>query len=185
MAEALGHSKYNPTLLRDYLPESILAFFQSRWIRIFQRGLVCEAMKDSPHLLRASSFTSIDELHIFLRNHALKEIPLGEEPDATQSDTPTNAEISSVYVSVSPGIMSTLLSIEAAVDSAEKPESVCAKAKYWANVSKLVKSEILRNDDMLLKSHLDKAINMCEPMRVSHMIYQSSPKYHNIMSSLQ
>jgi len=172
MAEALGHSKYNPTLLRDYLPDSILAFFQSRWIRIFQRGIVCEAMKDSPYLLKATSFESMDELHTFLRNHALKDIPQMEAGEDPSPNNPTVSEVSSVYVSVSPGIMSALLSIEAAVDNAEEPNSVCAKAKYWASVSKLVTSEILRANDGLLKSHLCKAKEIYEPKRVQHMIYE-------------
>lgn len=171
MAEALGHSKYSPTLLRDYLPDSILAFFQSRWIRIFQRGIICEAMKDSPYLLKASSFESMDELHTFLRNHALKDIPHNEADEGHPLNNPTASEVSSVYVSVSPGIMSALLSIEAAVDTAEEPNTVCAKAKYWASVSRLVTLEILRANDGLLKSHLRKAQEMSEPKRVQHMIY--------------
>jgi hypothetical protein len=172
MAEALGHSKYNPSLLRDYLPDSILAFFQSRWIRIFQRGIICEAMKDSPYLLKASNFESMDELHNFLRNHALKDIPHNEVDEGQSPNNPTHSEVSSVYVSVSPGIMNALLSIEAAVDNAEEPNSVCAKAKYWASVSRLVTSEILRANDGLLKSHLSKAKEMSEPTRVQHMMYE-------------
>lgn len=65
MAKALGHAKYDPSLLGRYLPEAILAFFQTRWIRIFQRSFICEAMKDSPYLLEATTFETMDELHVF------------------------------------------------------------------------------------------------------------------------
>ncbi|AZP70642.1 hypothetical protein EJJ20_10915 [Pseudomonas poae] len=75
MSKALGHTRYDAELLRRYLPDAILAFFQSRWIRIFQRSFICEAMKDSPYLLEATDFSSMEELHTFLKNHALKDIP--------------------------------------------------------------------------------------------------------------
>lgn len=39
MAEALGHIKYDPQLLKHYLPEPILEFFQRRWILLFQKVL--------------------------------------------------------------------------------------------------------------------------------------------------
>ena len=75
MAEALGHKYYRPELLSFYLPETILNFFQSRWIRIFQKGIICEAMKDSKNFFKASKFNSLEELEEFMNLHSLKNIP--------------------------------------------------------------------------------------------------------------
>ena len=103
MSEALGHIKYKPELLSHYLPEPILQFFQSRWIRIFQKGIVCEAMKDSPLLLRASNFKTIDDIDLFLNNHALS---LPDDPAETGADE--NIDVRQVYISIDENILTVL-----------------------------------------------------------------------------
>jgi len=45
MAKALGHKKYNHRLISYYLPDPLLDFFQERWVRIFQTGMIVEALK--------------------------------------------------------------------------------------------------------------------------------------------
>lgn len=170
MAKALGHTRYDPALLRRYLPDAILSFFQTRWIRIFQRSFICEAMKDSPLLLEATEFASMDELHMFLRNHALKEIPshLKNPEKKTSKSEPRNSH---VYISIDVGIMTALLSLEAAVHKSEKPHEVCGRAKYWAELSKSVSNEIERGSDSLLKEHLSVAKNYINPTRMEKVIY--------------
>ena len=139
MSEALGHAKYKPDLLSHYLPEPILAFFQSRWIRIFQKGIVCEAMKDSPQLLRASNFKSMDDLDRFLVNHALNLPDDPDEPDEKQS-----SNVRDVCISVDENILSALLSLESAVSAADQ-QLVSAKAKYWSKFTSLIQVEIEKN----------------------------------------
>lgn len=86
MSDALGHEHYYPDLLSHYLPDAILAFIKARWIRIFQKALVCVAMEESPHLLRVTKFTSIDELDAFLENHRIEEIPSeASDPNAKRN----------------------------------------------------------------------------------------------------
>jgi hypothetical protein len=63
MAEALGHKYYRPELLSFYLPESILNFFQSRWIRIFQKGIICEAIVE---------VECEDNKRFYMRQHQLR-----------------------------------------------------------------------------------------------------------------
>lgn len=72
LAELLGHKTLNMRLLQRYLPPALLAFFQERWIRLFHCGLLLEALKDSPYLLSAVAFSSLDEVTEFLSHHALK-----------------------------------------------------------------------------------------------------------------
>lgn len=123
MAKALGHKAYRSSLLSHYLPEPILAFFQTRWIRLFQRGIICHAMKDSPRLLEVTHFADMDELHEFLKNHALREIPEHlQNPDylkAPRSLVDKNEsngdKAGQVMVSIDTGVLTALLSLRAAV----------------------------------------------------------------------
>lgn len=139
MSEALGHAKYKPELLSHYLPEPILAFFQSRWIRIFQKGIICESMKDSPMLLRASNFDSMEELDKFLTRHVFS---LPGDPDSSVEKKEGAAK--QIYISVDENILTALLSLKSAVQLAE-PQLVSAKAHYWSKFSSLLEVEIEKN----------------------------------------
>lgn len=175
MAKALGHASYNTKLLKRYLPDAILSFFQTRWIRIFQRSIICEAMKDSPYLLEATCFESMDELHSFLKNHALKDIPHHlRNPENKRHDEKLPSQDSRVYISIDVGIMTALLSLEAAVKDADNKQQICGKAKYWAEVSKTVSKEIERGHDTLLKEHLSTAKAHCNPSLMEKVIYATA-----------
>lgn len=172
MAKALGHASYDTALLRRYLPEAILSFFQTRWIRIFQRSFICEAMKDSPYLVDATNFQNMDELHTFLKNHALKDIPQHlRNPENKPSPEQAESQSSQVYISIDVGIMTALLSLEAAVKTSGRADQICGRARYWAEVSKSVSQEIERGHDSLLKKHLNLAKTHCNPTRMNKVIH--------------
>lgn len=172
MSKALGHTEFNPELLRRYLPEPILAFFQSRWIRIFQKNFICEAMKSSPFLLQATKFKTMDELHEFLKNHALGEIPTHlRDPEGNDSNKEDNSEL---FVSVNPGTLGALMSLEAAVRNASKPALISGKARYWANISNLIVSHIKNGTDSLLKQHLNIAEKHLDTKQMDGLIYEPS-----------
>lgn len=166
MSEALGHAKYKPDLLSHYLPEPILAFFQSRWIRIFQKGIICEAMKDSEFLLRASHFKSTDELHSFLNQHALN---LPEDPNESMDKQGMAAK--EVCVSVDENVLTALLSLELAVKKAD-PCLVSAKARFWASFSRLLKVEIIKiSYDPEMRLALQNAETKADPSLMQNLIY--------------
>lgn len=168
MSEALGHAKYKPELLSHYLPEPILRFFQSRWIRIFQKGIVCEAMKNSALLLRASNFSSIDELNSFLNHHALK-FP----DDAEDQNGQKKYEAKEVCICVDENILTALLSLESAVATADKSQ-VSAKAQYWSKFASLLQVEIERNTyDTELIHALTVARSKVDPTLMQGMIYEA------------
>ncbi|KXV13049.1 hypothetical protein CR51_05720 [Caballeronia megalochromosomata] len=75
LAELLGHESVDMRLVRRYLPPPLLDFFQNRWVRLFQCGLILEAMGDSPYILSAAGFTTLEEMSEFLVNYALKWRP--------------------------------------------------------------------------------------------------------------
>ncbi len=166
-------------LMKRYLPEAILAFFQTRWIRIFQRGFICEAMKDSPYLLEAANFSNMEELHNFLTNHALKDIPhhlSDPEHTSAEKEKSTSLGVKQVLISIDPGIMTALISLEKAVDMASSPEKVCGRATYWADLSRAVVEEINRGNDYLLKQHLSDALSHCNPEKMESLIYGNASR---------
>ncbi|MVW84784.1 hypothetical protein EI969_02265 [Pseudomonas sp. PB101] len=179
MAKALGHSEYNSSLLSRYLPEPILAFFQTRWIRAFQRGIICEAMKDSPYLLQVASFQSMDELHEFLENHAIKEIPphlLYPEKNRTNrvpahSEPITAPYIERVLISIDVGILTALLSVQAAVSASPRRSEISALALYWSEFADLVAKEIDRGWDNELQLYLATARQHASADRMRTLIY--------------
>lgn len=177
MAKALGHASYSSNLLSHYLPEPILAFFQTRWIRIFQKAFICEAMKESPYLMEATKFDSMEELNTFLQNHAIKNIPSHlSEPEnikATESQE-QNEESSHVMVSIDSGILSALISLEEAVNTSKNKSNLSAHAIYWAEVSRLIKSEITNGGDPLLKKHLEDALPHIKPESMEKIIYAAA-----------
>ncbi|KTT38873.1 hypothetical protein SB5_14775 [Pseudomonas oryzihabitans] len=157
MARALGHTSNNVTL-SHYLPKAILDFFEVRWVRIFQRNMVCLAMEDSPYLFKASNFKNMEELDKFLKNHALSEIPYHmRDPERQESAT-----LDIVYIHVSVGVLTILLSLEMAVELAKrKPatvqSAVSGYAAYWTQFSKALVNDINKGHDRVLKDYLKTA----------------------------
>ena len=128
MSQALGHETYSSKLLDHYLPEPIQRFFRERWIRIFQAGLVCEAMRGSQMLLDASGFKTMDELDNFLNEHALKNVP-GPQRPKTNGASPDHTEL---VIDVGEQMLTLLLSVKEAV--AGNTASSNGKAIYWAEI---------------------------------------------------
>lgn len=147
MAQALGHTRHRPELLAHYLPEPITDFFQRRWISIFQKGIICEALKDSDFLLKSTGFSSMSKLDEFLRNHTLKKIPDNSDSILNKNkkiniQPENNAE---VYISVDEVKLSALLSIKQAVEEAENKEKITANAYYWSLFTDRLTKEISTN----------------------------------------
>ena len=170
MAKALGHKNYSTALLSNYLPEPILAFFQTRWIRIFQKAFICEAMKSSPHLLRAASFETMEDLHQFLSNHRLRDIPRHLSNPSNESSQ-VDSNDGHVLISIDAGILTALLSLEKAVELSPTPKQVNGLARYWSQVSQLISNEINKGADPLLQEHLDTARLHADPNRMMRMIH--------------
>ena len=147
MSRALGHENYDPELLDRYLPEPIQRFFRDRWIRIFQTGIICEAMQGSPHLLEASGLESMEIVDEFLKNHALKSVPGSETRTKPASDQ-------QVVIDVSPPILGVLFAVADGVSRAEGRAS--ASSLYWAEFAKRLEGYMLLQDDRPdLLNHLE------------------------------
>ncbi|MDP1574552.1 MAG: hypothetical protein Q8L78_06440, partial [Coxiellaceae bacterium] len=173
MAKTLGHKEYCPKLLSCYLPESILDFFQSRWIRIFQQGIIVEAMKDSPFILDATKFNTIHEFHEFMKNHALKIIPAHLENGSNEREQSYSDNTGEIIFNINAGILALLLSLQYAVCNAKK--QVCGIAAYWAEVTthlvRHIESGSKHASNEEFKSHLKSARCQMNPEKMEAIIY--------------
>lgn len=171
MAKALGHDVYNPKLLDRYLPKPIQEFFVERWIRLFQTGIVCQALADSPWLLEASGFTSMSELDEFLENHAIRVIPAHlADPELYCGTDNLKAPESSVVFGVGVGILTMLISIQRAVALSDKEP--CGRAIRWARISERLVAHLESQGDQPEFSDMARtAQRRADPALVEGLIY--------------
>lgn len=141
MAEILGHENYNPSLLTHYLPEPIIHFYQSRWIRIFQKGIIYESMKDSEFLLNAIGFKTMDSLNEFLSNHMLKNLPA---KDINEKQKTINT-FDECFVSINEENLSALISLREAVKKSTRKVELKEKAIFWSDFTDKLEYEIQNN----------------------------------------
>jgi hypothetical protein len=167
MSKALGHTRYNPELLSHYLPEPIQNFFKSRWIRIFQKGIICEAMKDSKLLLKASSFKNMEDLDMFLHNHALKNIPDSENNYCDQAKQDDD-----LFISINERILAALMSLHKAVVESDRSDEICPKALYWSKFSEKLINEISnKKEHIIFKQMLPSANKLINKNLFKEVIY--------------
>ncbi|WP_338579948.1 hypothetical protein [Pseudomonas sp. ML2-2023-6] len=172
LAKKLGHAHYSRDLLESYLPKAIYDFFATRYVRIFQKGIICEAMKDSKYFLQATKFDNFNQLHDFLSRYALKEVP--ENLKTMEENRLANGEVVEVGVSVSTESMTALLSIREAIKASQTPTNVRGLARYWSSICDMVEKFILKSRDKVLHSHLNEAIKNCNPDAYKGMIHAAS-----------
>lgn len=172
LARKLGHAYLSRDLLDSYLPTAIFDFFATRYVRIFQKGIICEAMKDSKYLLRASKFKRFEQLHKFLSRYTLKEVP--ENLKTREENLLVNGEVVEVGIAVSSESMTALVSIRKAITLSKTPLAVRGLAKYWAGVCDTVEKYILKSRDKVLQAHLECALKNCNPSAYENMIHAVS-----------
>lgn len=143
MSEVLGHENYSSSLLTHYLPEPIIHFYQSRWIRIFQKGIIYEAMKDSENVLKAVGFKDMESLDEFLKNHTIKNLPIHEnEKIKNQKDI---KEYDECHVSINKENLTALLSLKLAIENSKEKEKINERAFFWKGFAEHLVCEIENN----------------------------------------
>jgi hypothetical protein len=173
MATALGHATHRPRLLERYLPKPIQDFFCERWIRLFQAGIICHVMKDSPFLLEASSFRTMQELDLFLENHALRCIPSHlDAPDESGAKQPAaERHAGKIIFGVEEGVLALLLSIELAVKEASHPPG--SRAIRWARVSERLFDHLEAQTGQPDLGEMAKRSRLrADAAKVQHLIYE-------------
>lgn len=103
-------------------------------------------MKDSPLLLSATEFNSMNEFHEFMKNHALKTIPQHlEDPYHDFTSSISEFAIDEIVFNVNTAILTLLLSLQQAVLHAKK--TVSGKAAYWSEVASHLVAHIENGSD--------------------------------------
>lgn len=168
MAKALGHKSFEPDLLSRYLPPALQQFFEERWIRIFQNGILAEALKDSRLLLHSTDFETPEELELFLSRHALRLLPIADtytQPSSSKSE---------VLFGLDVGILTALVGIEKAVsDAVEQKKCPSVKALHWAAITRAllrhIESRASNRED--LQEQLAKARQQSNPTQMEAFVY--------------
>jgi hypothetical protein len=127
LSEILGHKKLDIRLLERYLPAPLLRYFEERWVRLFQCGILVEALKESKYLLPAAGFKTLHELNEFISNHALKWV----DRKGAAIEVKTGHLFDSVVFSISEETLMLLVGIRAAVENADRP--VSKLAEMWVD----------------------------------------------------
>ena len=171
MAEALGHEVFVPKLLDHYLPKPLQEFFTERWIQIFQTGILCEALKTSQYLLDATTFQTMEQLDTFLENHALRRIPAHLENPDSVGDAVSDQATSKVVFGIEIGVLTLLLSLEAAVRrSTGHP---CGRAIRWARIcERLVPHLETQAEEPEFRRMIADAKRLANPEKVEHLIHE-------------
>lgn len=164
MARALGHKEYKKNLIDHYLPEPIRQFYEERWVRIFQAGIVCEAMKESPFLLCSSGFSSMSEIDEFLRNHVISF------PDNSTTNTPVVVDDGEVIFALNEQILQLFCTLVKVAKYT--PRTLTGLAEVWYVIAeKLItyieSDECLRPD---IKEMLKLAAHQADPEQLRHLV---------------
>jgi len=167
MAEALGHHKYNANLLSHYLPKSILDFFQERWIRIFQKGIILEAVKDKPYILETTKFKNMDEVNEFLKNHTFK---FKDSENTIYNSKEELTKDKTSYISINEINLHALASIHDAVQQSTKKDLINENAFYWSSFYEKL-SKTINSDYQNFITILEKASNNKNASIFNEVIY--------------
>jgi len=179
MCSALGHKEPRDDLVRSYLPEPILRFFQDRWIRIFQNAIVFEAMKDSEYLHHAIDITP-ESLEAFLDNHKLRKMS-GHIWDGNVIPMKTDETKRDGVIVISTMLLKILLFF---FNAPKEDISTIGLAKSdletWAQLSTLIITQIDRQLSLsnLLTDEFDEAIidmykkAKNEPLSLRHFLVE-------------
>lgn len=141
MAMALGHKRYDPKLLSSYLPDALRKYFDERWIRIFQIGLLLISIKDRQVALKATGLQSHAEGEELLRNYPIAFPASSGAGDVREEDSPIGSIIKSeVLLSADKETFIALNSLKLSVDAAS--EKVGPNALYYSKLAKRLGAHI-------------------------------------------
>ncbi|WP_151637092.1 hypothetical protein [Noviherbaspirillum aerium] len=146
MAKALGHEEHLPGLLSRYLPNEFVAFFRNRWIRAFQLRLVIEAVKDTPFLMKATGFETVEELDTFLVNNAFPNITKLSTAVKVNSEQSTERSDGNFVFNANKENLTALINISNAVKNAKY--TVNATAMFWSELGDHVVAYIEKQNGM-------------------------------------
>jgi len=168
LADLLGHESVDMRTIKRYMPPALLDFFQTRWVRLFQCGILLEALKESPYVLPATGFATMDEMMQFLEHHALKWRLREYAKSQQEGKTKLGHFEDEVVFSISVENLTILESLRLAVEQAAE-ESVSRVARMWrdyaAGLFKYIEASSPPREDyveMLNQARARASVNLIE-----------------------
>ncbi|MEM5295440.1 hypothetical protein VSR82_13965 [Burkholderia sp. JPY481] len=122
LARLLGHKELDIRLLERYIPAPLMRYFEERWVRLFQCGILVEALKGSKYLLPSVGFRSLHDLNQFISHHALR---WAERPGLIEEGK-TGRLFDSVVFVINEEILTVLIGVQVAVANAQREVSKLA-----------------------------------------------------------
>lgn len=137
--------------------------------------------ENSPNILLAAKFASMEELHTFLENHAFRDLPehlqnpeyLAQSQRSTQKK-PDAGQTERVLISVDTGILTALISINQAVENSTRKDQINSQALYWSQFADLVAKDIDRGWNTELQDYLATARLHAKPSHMEALIYATA-----------
>ncbi|WP_415837698.1 hypothetical protein, partial [Shewanella livingstonensis] len=148
VAEVLGHKEVRSELIEIYLPQSLMNYFNKRWVRQFQNAIIFKSLKDSPYLFDALDFNEVS-LEVFLKNHNLGELPIYLE--RASSNTCNNKEyinnLDELVFTLSTPLFQVLLAIQHIIDNATQEDVFKPVIKKWYQSADFILKHFLLSQD--------------------------------------
>jgi len=170
VADALGHKEVSLGILGSYLPESLMDYFNSRWVRIFQNAIIFEALKDSPYLFDALDFDK-KSLEEFLDNHSLGELPeqlkKANESLLVEQYQHQIEQLDELVYTLSTPLLQVLIAIESIIKTAAKEEVFMPIIDKWYEAAVFIlspfsltnRAKTYRDPPLEVKKMYENALN--------------------------
>lgn len=163
MRQALGHDVTDSKVLESYLPEVFIRLIESRSIQVVQKIIICHSLRDSPFLVEAASFNTLEELEIFLENYTSQELPTYlTNPEGIEA-LQTSKQADELFFRIGVGSLVTLLSLRDAVNTIADHRIIPASFLRWAEIANLVEQNIELGSERSLKRRLTEAKSRVNP----------------------
>ncbi|RMS25587.1 hypothetical protein ALP70_01057 [Pseudomonas savastanoi] len=161
VAVALGHAPGNAESGEVYIPSALRFYMMDRWIRLFQNAIVYEAMKDSPYLLHAVDFNTLEELNEFLHTHKkhYKVIPDNESATSQFGTGLKVADHDRMYIELNLAKLEVLLCIYEVIYAALKTGiEIVAAAMRWYPIATLLYRAVHLHKEGTLSSYCSRSV---------------------------
>jgi hypothetical protein len=161
VALALRHAPGSEKTSNGYIAGILRAFAMERWVRLFQNAIIYEAMKESPYLLEAVDFSTIEELNEFLLTHKEHyKIQPEEELKIHQSVADlSNDEYDRMYIELNLEKLEILLCIYEIVHAALRTGTeVVAAAMKWYSIARVIYQAVHLHKEGTLSGYCSRSV---------------------------
>ncbi|NNB55727.1 hypothetical protein [Pseudomonas fragi] len=161
VAVALGHATGETNTGERYIPSMLRYYMMERWLRLFQNAIVYEAMRDSPYMLDAMDFSTLQELDDFLLAHKehYKIIPDKEMAVYQPYDKLENSINERLYIELNLAKLEILLCLYEIICAALKTGiEVVEAAMRWYPIATLIYQAVHLHKEGNLSGYCSRSV---------------------------